>query len=215
MEGVIARWDDEKGYGFITPREGGRQVFVHIKAFQNRTPRPTAGQAVTYQMSSDRQGRPCADQARLVSESVRRSDVSPSTSSSRPAGTRSGATRASFKKRSKTSLPVIAAWLFLLLVGLLVLTAQLPRLVLWFYLASSLVTYLIYAIDKSAARRGDWRTQESTLHLLSMIGGWPGALIAQEKLRHKTRKQSFRIVFGLTVLFNGVMLVTALLVWAQ
>ena len=46
-------------------------------------------------------------------------------------------------------------------------------------------------------------------------GGWPGALIAQEKLRHKTRKQSFRIVFGLTVLFNGVMLVTALLVWAQ
>ncbi|MCS7465357.1 DUF1294 domain-containing protein, partial [Stieleria sp. ICT_E10.1] len=111
---------------------------------------------------------------------------------------------------NNTSLPVIAAWLFLVLVGLLVLSDQLPRLVLWFYLAASLVTYLVYAMDKSAARSGHWRTQESTLHLLSMIGGWPGALIAQEKLRHKTRKQSFRIVFGLTVLLNGAMLVTLL-----
>ncbi|QDV44842.1 hypothetical protein Enr13x_47130 [Stieleria neptunia] len=108
----------------------------------------------------------------------------------------------------KTSLPVIAAWLFLVFVGLLVVSDQLPTLVLWFYLGASLITFLVYAIDKSAARRGRWRTQENTLHLLAMIGGWPGALIAQEKLRHKTRKQSFRIVFGLTVLLNGVMLVT-------
>nr|WP_236649516.1 DUF1294 domain-containing protein [Rhodopirellula sp. SM50] len=111
---------------------------------------------------------------------------------------------------NKTSLPVIAAWLFLVFVGLLVVSNQLPTLVLWIYCGASLVTFLVYAIDKSAARRGHWRTQENTLHLLAMIGGWPGALIAQEKLRHKTRKQSFRIVFALTVLLNGAMLVTLL-----
>jgi len=60
----------------------------------------------------------------------------------------------------------------------------------------------MYAIDKSAARKGAWRTQESTLHLLSLAGGWPGALIAQQKLRHKTRKPSFRVVFWITVVLN-------------
>ena len=60
----------------------------------------------------------------------------------------------------------------------------------------------MYAVDKSAARKGAWRTQESTLHLLSLAGGWPGALVAQQKLRHKSRKQSFRFVFWVTVLLN-------------
>lgn len=46
------------------------------------------------------------------------------------------------------------------------------------------------------------RTQESTLHGLSLIGGWPGALIAQQSLRHKTRKEEFRFVFWLTVVIN-------------
>jgi len=53
----------------------------------------------------------------------------------------------------------------------------------------------IKAFSKSAARKGAWRTQESTLHLLSLVGGWPGALVAQQKLRHKSKKQSFRFVF--------------------
>ena len=57
-------------------------------------------------------------------------------------------------------------------------------------------------MDKSAARSGGWRTQESTLHGLSLIGGWPGALIAQQVLRHKSRKEEFRFVFWLTVVIN-------------
>ncbi|MDP3638593.1 MAG: DUF1294 domain-containing protein, partial [Azonexus sp.] len=59
-----------------------------------------------------------------------------------------------------------------------------------------------YALDKSAAQGGRWRTQESTLHLLALIGGWPGALIAQNRLRHKSRKTSFQLVFWMTVLLN-------------
>jgi uncharacterized membrane protein YsdA (DUF1294 family) len=69
-------------------------------------------------------------------------------------------------------------------------------------MVASLLTFVMYAIDKSAARKGHWRTQESTLHFMSLAGGWPGALVAQQKLRHKSRKKSFRSVFWATVLLN-------------
>jgi len=70
------------------------------------------------------------------------------------------------------------------------------------YLAVSLITYLVYAFDKTAAKDGAWRTKESTLHGLSLVGGWPGAVIAQQTLRHKSSKQSFRFIFWITVILN-------------
>ena len=75
-------------------------------------------------------------------------------------------------------------------------------LIVIFYFIISIVTYIIYSIDKSAAQQNSWRIQESTLHILSLVGGWPGALIAQRTLRHKTRKTSFQIVYWATVGFN-------------
>lgn len=74
------------------------------------------------------------------------------------------------------------------------------------YGCMSLVTYTVYALDKSAARRRRHRVPERTLHLLALFGGWPGALLAQQRLRHKTRKAAFRAVFWLTVLLNGALL---------
>ena len=71
-----------------------------------------------------------------------------------------------------------------------------------FYFIISVVTYIVYSIDKSAAERHHWRIKENTLHLLSLVGGWPGALIAQRTLRHKTQKTSFQIVYWATVGFN-------------
>ncbi|MGB2047801.1 MAG: DUF1294 domain-containing protein, partial [Psychrobacter celer] len=59
-----------------------------------------------------------------------------------------------------------------------------------------------YAKDKAAAQNGDWRTPESTLHILSALGGWVGALVAQTYLRHKSQKPEFRIVYYLTVIIN-------------
>ena len=66
----------------------------------------------------------------------------------------------------------------------------------------SLIAFITYALDKAAARAGRWRTQESTLHLLALIGGWPGALLAQRQFRHKTAKTSFLVIFWATVLLN-------------
>ncbi|WP_045233864.1 DUF1294 domain-containing protein [Deinococcus pimensis] len=76
----------------------------------------------------------------------------------------------------------------------------------------SAVTFAVYARDKRAAARGGWRTPEVTLHLLALCGGWPGALLAQRTLRHKTRKLIFRVVFVLTVLANLLVLTFAGLV---
>ncbi len=66
----------------------------------------------------------------------------------------------------------------------------------------SLLTFTVYAIDKSAARRGARRVPERSLHLLALFCGWPGALLAQQLLRHKTVKPAFRLVFWSTVLGN-------------
>lgn len=56
-------------------------------------------------------------------------------------------------------------------------------------------TFLAYAYDKHAARKHRPRIRERTLHILSLIGGSPGAMIAQQLLRHKTAKRSFQLMY--------------------
>ncbi|EHK65450.1 DUF1294 domain-containing protein [Achromobacter arsenitoxydans] len=77
-----------------------------------------------------------------------------------------------------------------------------PGLVGLAYLALSALTLAVYAIDKASARAGRRRIRERTLHLLSLAGGWPGALLGQQWLRHKSVKTEFRAVFWLTALVN-------------
>ena len=77
-----------------------------------------------------------------------------------------------------------------------------PYTLMCLYLGASTVTFFVYALDKSAAKNNRWRTPEKTLHLLGLIGGWPGALAAQKLLRHKTSKRTFQAVFWSTVLVN-------------
>lgn len=77
-----------------------------------------------------------------------------------------------------------------------------PVLVPAWYLLIGLATFLAYFRDKRAALKDEWRVSEGTLHFLSLVGGWPGATIAQQVFRHKTRKTEFRIVFWLTVFAN-------------
>ena len=59
-KGKISSWNDEKGFGFIAPSDGGRQIFVHIKDFRNSNRRPEINELVTFALSTDKQGRPCA-----------------------------------------------------------------------------------------------------------------------------------------------------------
>jgi len=80
-----------------------------------------------------------------------------------------------------------------------------PLLLLWLasvYGVASVLCFVVYAIDKSAATRGERRVSERALLLLSLACGWPGGLLAQQWLRHKTRKTSFQVAFWLTVAAN-------------
>ena len=95
-----------------------------------------------------------------------------------------------------------AATLFLAGVCGAAVRGWLPPAVPIVYGAASVTAAIVYAADKSAARRNQWRTPERTLHLLALVGGWPGALVAQTVFRHKSRKTSFRIVFWTTVALN-------------
>ncbi|HKK05412.1 MAG TPA: DUF1294 domain-containing protein [Gammaproteobacteria bacterium] len=99
-------------------------------------------------------------------------------------------------------LSIIGAIVFLAVVAVLAAETRIPTVILAVYLVVSLIAFIVYAADKSAAKRGAWRTQENTLHLLSVAGGWPGALVAQQLLRHKSKKRSFRAVFWVTVIVN-------------
>lgn len=62
------------------------------------------------------------------------------------------------------------------------------------YPAMSLVSLLLYWQDKQQARTQTWRTPEKVLHASELLGGWPGALLAQQLFRHKTRKVSYQLV---------------------
>ena len=62
----------------------------------------------------------------------------------------------------------------------------------------------MYGLDKRAALRGEWRASEASLHIVALLGGWPGALIAQSVFHHKTRKQPFHTIFWATVALNCV-----------
>lgn len=77
----------------------------------------------------------------------------------------------------------------------------------------SSVAFAAYRSDKHRAERGDSRVPESTLHLLSLLGGWPGALLAQQRYRHKTAKLSFQLIFWLIVLAYQFVALDALLGW--
>ncbi|WP_219405647.1 DUF1294 domain-containing protein [Pseudomonas sp. Colony2] len=68
----------------------------------------------------------------------------------------------------------------------------------------SVVAFLLYWSDKRKAREDSWRTPENVLHAVELAGGWPGALIAQQVFRHKTRKVSYQVVFWLIVLLHQV-----------
>ena len=178
-KGKIATWNDDKGYGFIAPLEGGDQIFIHISAFGNRNRRPAIHDVVSYGLSTDKQGRPCASNATLAGDKLKKK-----------------------APHRRNPVAILFAVLFLCGVGVSFLTGTLPKTILAAYAALSLITYLAYARDKWAARTGRWRTQEATLHLLGLAGGWPGALIAQQILRHKSKKGSFRVALWFTIVLN-------------
>ena len=79
----------------------------------------------------------------------------------------------------------------------------------------SLLAFLLYWSDKRKARADHWRTPENVLHAVELAGGWPGALLAQQLFRHKTRKVSFQVLFWMIVLLHQVFWIDQLFLGAN
>ena len=186
-QGKIAKWNDERGFGFISSFEEGDSVFFHISALPRSDRRPSVNEPVNYTLAFDSHGRPQANDVRFI--------VGPS-----------NASRMRQIARLGIAVPVAFAVSFLIALAALAAAGWLEMSWLALYYGASIITYRCYARDKTAAQNAARRTPESTLHLLSLLGGWPGALIAQVLLRHKTRKPSFLVGYWLMVIVNCIAL---------
>ena len=197
--GVLKSWNDGKGFGFIQPEGGGEPLFVHISAMRGDS-RPQVGDNVLYVAGRDAQGRPRAQHMRHAGLSLDRPAIRRKPAAARqPAG---GNPPKSSRRADAARIRDLPLKL-LILAGLCLLPAWgslalLAQGVWWGALAYPLVSlfsFCQYWLDKQHAQKGRWRTPENSLHIAELLGGWPGALVAQQVFRHKTRKASFQLVF--------------------
>ena len=100
--------------------------------------------------------------------------------------------------KNHIAFPII----FLIAVALAALAGRVPVWLPGVYLLASLVTFTLYGFDKARAKRLQWRIPEGTLHFWELVGGWPGALVAQQSYRHKTQKLSFKLVLWFIILLH-------------
>jgi len=214
QKGIVERWDDQKGFGFISVAQG-KKVFFHISAVHG-SHRPQPGEPVIFQLGTDEQGRPNAKHARSANLALDNPQirVKPATKVLHTkAAHPDSATKNSYSAGKKSQLtenkiPWHYLVLLLILPGMgvadLAVNYQFPWGI-FVYALVGLLTYYFYWDDKRRAKSGEWRIPEANLHFWSLIGGWPGAFVAQQQFRHKTKKISFRLVFWLVVIAHQVL----------
>lgn len=181
-QGRVIKWYDDKGFGFVRATTDSKDVFLHISEIQRLNRRPDINELVTYEVTKDEKGRfRAVNVAYLLAQEEFR------------------------KSHSSTSFSFIfLAFIFIFTLFVLERTLKglLPHFYMFIYLGTNLFVFLYYYQDKTSAIKNDWRTRESTLHWLSLLGGWGGAYIAQKLFRHKHKKASFLFTYKLTVLLN-------------
>lgn len=218
--GRVVRWDSDKGYGFIRSPQTDADVFFHVRDWRQPAP-PSVGQQVEYEEIHVGGKGPRAMDVRTGADArvtSTRSETQPSrqlarqTAPSTPGRSPRPMRGPKPDRHPATKLPAYAA---MLLWAVLLVTGWARNRLEWTVLAAALVlnlvTFFVYWQDKHAARQGNWRTRESTLHLFGLLGGWPGAWFAHQILRHKSRKEEFRRVYWLTVVVH----LAALGVWVS
>jgi uncharacterized membrane protein YsdA (DUF1294 family)/cold shock CspA family protein len=189
--GQVVRWDSARGFGFIRSAQTDVDVFFHIRDYGGQGA-PQEGMRVQFEeihvggrgpraMAVRAADKPAAPRTpRAVSAVQDRRRRPPVSKLARQPG-------------DHWLVPVLVAGV--LWCGLIAWAAhagRLPAWSIWGWLLLNVWTFLAYWRDKWAARKGQWRTPENTLHLWSLLGGWPAARLAQQLLRHKSSKASFQ-----------------------
>ena len=180
--GTLTEWDDERGYGFITPVKGRGKVFLHIKSFRAGVRRPVPGETVFYTLSTDDRGRPRAVDAYLTEYDEKRRPPFP---------------HALIRKLANCWLLALVILAF----GIWI-TDSFPAGLFIAFFINSLFTIAFYWEDKYLAQYKYWRIPEWSLHSWELFWGWPGAVVAQIAVRHKLRKKAFMALFCVCVLLN-------------
>jgi uncharacterized membrane protein YsdA (DUF1294 family)/cold shock CspA family protein len=167
----IVEWDADKGYGYV--ETATQRVFLHVRDFGEHHKTPEVGDVVRFTLGTDAQGRICATHAVHCHDG--------------------GRIRVWHLLVLAVLLapPARAIWLLAPFVNVALLAG------LWAVV--SLTTYGLYALDKQRARAKEWRVPEVMLHFAELLGGWPGAFLAQRRLRHKCSKWRYQVVFWLIV----------------
>lgn len=201
--GKVVRWDDQRGFGFIRSGKTSQDIFFHIRDCAGGI-QPPLNAAVEFEEIHMGGKGPRAMAVRPLQRntpaSANHGTAQRDTSSPRKPIATKERTRASQEAPAPSLLAIgglSLVWLALLAWG--VQQHRLPVIALAVAFAINCITFFVYRLDKYAARKGQWRTSEDTLHLFSLAGGWPAARFAQQVLRHKTIKPSFQATYWLTV----------------
>lgn len=181
-QGKIIKWHDNKGYGFVRATSDSKNVFLHISDIHRLNKRPEINELVSYELMKDARGRFRATHVVYQTQSATIRNTEQPT------------------KLNSTFLVFIL--MFFTLVTERTLKGFLPVTFTLILFGVNLILFLYYYQDKTSAMKKTSRTPESTLHWLSLIGGWPSAYVAQKLFNHKHKKQSFLVTYRLTVLIN-------------
>ena len=196
LVGRISGWNDAKGYGFVVPHDAAGRAFVHVKALQPGSRRPMEGDMISYEVWIDARGRQNAREIRLAGQ--RKLDTvlqAPPARWREPLPPKSKPLPARLP-----GLPILAIFSIAITTGAVLGFVPFPLVLV--YCGASVLSFLMYWMDKSAANWGERRIPEASLHLVDLLGGWPGALLAQAAFRHKTVKASFQQAFRRIILVN-------------
>lgn len=201
-QGKVVRWDDQRGFGFIRCNATSQDIFFHIRDCAGGIQPPVNSTVEFEEIHVGGKG------PRAMA--VRTMQAYPSGAAARhdrqrnPAKSRSP--HVTHRRTTSQGGPAPSAvgvgsltliWLLLLVLG--ALQHRIPPIALAGAFVINALTFFAYWVDKHAARKGQWRTKEDTLHLFGLAGGWPAARLAQQVLRHKTVKPGFQAMYWLTV----------------
>ena len=73
------------------------------------------------------------------------------------------------------------------------------------YFLASLVSIILFYVDKQQAKNNGWRIAEKHLHLSELLGGWPGTFLAMQWFKHKRQKQSYLTIYYAIVVLHLIL----------
>lgn len=217
-QGTIVRWDLNRNRGWIRSPETVADIVFHLRDYKGPQPIREGQPVVFEEIVVGGRGPQALMVREAPAEIYFKSDIKlestveellPPVRAARP---RQPAPPPGWLKRWHPwpSLALVGAWLLMWLVGIAI--GRFPWVVLVGLALLNVAALFAYWRDKHAAQHGEWRVQESVLHGLAVLGGWPGAWFAQVVLHHKTRKPPFQLAFKATIALHCLALL-AWLIW--